>query len=231
MAGVAEIAAEAVGSVGTGSNGEGDVVTGEENSLRAKARPGKRGEYNIGPMVVLAIETVTRAGSLALWDGSVCHARAGEPVRTHAERLPGELIDWLAVHGRTLADVDLLVVVTGPGSFTGMRIGIAAVQGLALAAHKRVRGVPTLQALAGAWQLGHPSPALVAACLDGQRGEVFVAGYRVGGESLVDATAEVLPAMVETPEVAGDRIAQAAAAQHVVVVGDGAERYLSLIHI
>ena len=92
-------------------------------------------------MVILALETATRRGSLALWiDGDVA-AMAGETERTHGERLPNEMTTWLAAQGRTLADVDYFAVVSGPGSFTGLRVGVATIQGLALAARKtRDRG-------------------------------------------------------------------------------------------
>ena len=73
-------------------------------------------------MVVLALETATRQGSIALWIDGRTTARLGDPQRTHGERLPVELLDWLADHDRTVRDVDLYAVVSGPGSFTGLRI-------------------------------------------------------------------------------------------------------------
>jgi ribosomal-protein-alanine N-acetyltransferase len=77
-------------------------------------------------MVILALETATRRGSMALCDGDVCVARDGDESRTHGERLPNELLDWLTAHGRRLDDVDAFAVVTGPGSFTGLHIFLAA---------------------------------------------------------------------------------------------------------
>ena len=99
-------------------------------------------------MIVLALETATRAGSVALLDGSVCRAARGDASRTHGERLPGELVDAAAAAGRAIRDVDLFAVVLGPGSFTGLRVGVAAIQGLALVAGKGVVGISTLDALA-----------------------------------------------------------------------------------
>ncbi|MEO8482660.1 MAG: tRNA (adenosine(37)-N6)-threonylcarbamoyltransferase complex dimerization subunit type 1 TsaB [Acidobacteriota bacterium] len=176
-------------------------------------------------MVVLAMETVTRAGSLALCQGEIWEARSGDPSRPHAERLPGEVLDFLARAGLTLADVDLLAVVSGPGSFTGMRIGLAAAQGLALAGHRRVVGIPTLHALAAAWTTVYPEAALVVPCLDGQRGQVFIAGFGCDGVSALEACPEVIAPAVLRPEEAAALVAAQKADRPVVIVGDGAVTY------
>ena len=86
-------------------------------------------------MIVLALETVTRAGSVALWHDGTIDARVGSPSHSHAERLPGDLLALLEAHGLTTTDVDVYAVVTGPGSFTGLRVGIAAI--LAFEGHER----------------------------------------------------------------------------------------------
>src|SRR5262245_33644006 len=102
-------------------------------------------------MMILALETVTRRGSLALMtDGRTASLR-GDAGRTHGERLPGEILAWLRSRNRSLHDVDVFAVVSGPGSFTGLRVGMAAIQGLALAGGKRVIAIPTLEALASGW--------------------------------------------------------------------------------
>jgi tRNA threonylcarbamoyl adenosine modification protein YeaZ len=102
------------------------------------AKAGSKREYNIAAVVILALETVTRTGSVALLDGGRVRAAIGRTPEPHGTRLPGEAIAFLAEHGRTLADVDFLSVVTGPARFTGLRIGLATVQGLAMPAGKRV---------------------------------------------------------------------------------------------
>src|SRR5215212_3020373 len=100
-------------------------------------------------MLILALDTTTRAGSVALVeDERVIDERAGDPARTHVERLPGEILALLAAHRRASSDVDLFAVGSGPGSFTGLRIGIATVQGLALVCGRPVVGIPPLEALA-----------------------------------------------------------------------------------
>ncbi len=103
-------------------------------------------------MRVLALDTTTRAGSVALVDDErVVDERSGDAPRPHAERLPGEIIALLAAHGVAVADVDLFAVASGPGSFTGLRIGIATIQGLAFVRQRPVVAVSALEALA---QLG-----------------------------------------------------------------------------
>src|SRR5262250_256998 len=98
-------------------------------------------------MRVLALDTTTRAGSVALVDDDiVIDQRPGDASRTHAERLPAEIVALLAAHGRAAADVDLFAVASGPGSFTGMRIGIATIQGLALVRRTPVVSVSALDA-------------------------------------------------------------------------------------
>jgi tRNA threonylcarbamoyladenosine biosynthesis protein TsaB len=74
-------------------------------------------------MVILALETATRAGGLALIAPDARHAEAGDATRTHGVRLPRELFDFAARHGLTMREIDYLAVVSGPGSFTGLRIG------------------------------------------------------------------------------------------------------------
>src|ERR1700675_4177840 len=99
-------------------------------------------------MRVLALDTTTRAGSAALVDDDcIVEERSGDASRTHAQRLPGELVALLDANGLAWADVDLFAVGSGPGSFTGLRIGIATVQGLAFVRGRRIVGVPALEAL------------------------------------------------------------------------------------
>jgi len=131
-------------------------------------------------MRVIALDSTTRAGSVALVeDDCVIDERAGDASRSHAERLPGEIVDLAAAHGVALADVDLFAVASGPGSFTGLRIGIATMQGLAFVHGRRIVGVPALGALAHAAAAAGRPGALVAAWMDAHRRDVFAALYRV----------------------------------------------------
>ena len=133
-------------------------------------------------MLILSLDTTSRAGSVALArDAGVLDQQRGDPSRTHGERLPGEIGDLLERHGLTVADVDLYAVAAGPGSFTGLRVGIATIQGLALAHARPVVPVSALVALAHGAMISPGGPAqdvqLIAACMDAQRREVFSALY------------------------------------------------------
>jgi tRNA threonylcarbamoyladenosine biosynthesis protein TsaB len=133
-------------------------------------------------MWVLALDTTTRDGSVALVrDDEVVVTRPGEPGVSHAERVPHDLQQLLAEGGLTLAEIDLFAVATGPGAFTGLRIGVAAVQGLALALDRPAAGIPALDALA--WDLfeREPQASAAGAWLEASRGEVFAAAYTRGG--------------------------------------------------
>jgi len=181
-------------------------------------------------VVVLALDTVSRAGSLALLRDGIVRDQVGEAGRTHGERLPGALLDLLSADGLAVADVDVFAVVAGPGSFTGLRVGIATVQGMALAARRSIVAVPTLEALVAAWRAGTAAPApVVVACVDGQRGDVFFAAYEQASTApLPRATWPVLikPA-VGRPEDLVDAARTALAGRRVALVGSGADRYAS----
>lgn len=129
-------------------------------------------------MWVLALDTTSRDGSVALLrDDTVVLARPGDPRVSHAERIPADLRAILADAGLALGAVDLFAVATGPGGFTGLRIGLSAVQGLALALDRPTAGVPSLDALA--WDVldRRPDAALAGAWMDASRGEVFAAAF------------------------------------------------------
>jgi tRNA threonylcarbamoyl adenosine modification protein YeaZ/ribosomal-protein-alanine acetyltransferase len=186
-------------------------------------------EYTIAVMVILALETATIAGSVALSIDGRTVAREGVPSRTHGERLPHELLDWLTMNGRRLDDVDAFAVVTGPGSFTGLRVGVAAIQGFALVRQKGVVGVPTLEAMAAAWLAARgPAPPLIVPCLDGQRGDVFVAAFDATGASTIEACRISIEPRVGRPEDVAELLASAGSAAGMAVIGNGARRYAEI---
>jgi tRNA threonylcarbamoyladenosine biosynthesis protein TsaB len=177
-------------------------------------------------MLILALDTTTRGGSLALVrDGLVLEVFAGDSRRTHATRLPGDILACLARHDVTLADIDLHGVAVGPGSFTGLRIGIATIQGLAFAGGRPVVGVSAFDALIEAG--GAPAPAddsagrLRAAWIDAQRGEVYGSLYRWAVTRWQPLTGPV----VSRPSEVLTGWADALGATPVEFVGDGATTY------
>jgi tRNA threonylcarbamoyladenosine biosynthesis protein TsaB len=188
--------------------------------------------YNILlTMLTLALETVTRRGSLAICDDKQCRGRVGDTTRTHGERLPGEVLEWLAAHGHRLADVDLFAVVSGPGSFTGMRVGLAAIQGFALAGGRPVVSVPTLDAMISTWLPSLSSEGtVVAAWLDGQRGEVFASARDAPGGATLDESVPLLEPMAGRPEEVAGLLASRFAGRHLVVVCDDRQRWNDVLH-
>lgn len=141
-------------------------------------------------MTTLALDTSTPDGSVALRrDGVVVYARAGDGSRPHGMRLPGEALAALAACGLTLRDVSLLAVGLGPGAFTGLRVGLATIEGLSFATGLPVVGVSGFDALAVAATRSDLSRREIAVWLDAARGEVFAARYAVASASPVEARA------------------------------------------
>lgn len=123
-----------------------------------------------------------------------------------------------------IADVKLFAVAVGPGSFTGLRVGIATVQGLATACGRNVVPISALEALART--VGHEmrSERLVATWMDGQRGEVFAALYDADGRTVREEHS------AESPSATLARWRERRALDSVCFVGDGAVRYAGVIH-
>ena len=122
-------------------------------------------------MLILAFETSAKACSTALHDGKSLLAESYQNSGlTHSQTLMVMAEDLLKVCGKTAADVTHLAVAAGPGSFTGVRIGVSAAKGFAWGAEKSVYGVSTLEAMAlslGAFE-GH-----VCCCMDARRNQVY----------------------------------------------------------
>ncbi len=181
---------------------------------------------------MLSLDTTTKTGGMALADGPLLlDSRTGDPSRPHASRLPSGLVDLLAAHGRALCDVDLYAVAAGPGSFTGLRIGIATMQGLAFASGRPLVGVSALEALAvaAALSLGAGSHA-IAAWMDAQRGEVFSAAYgvRIEADGAVALTSLAAPVAASADEIAR-RWRLEGRLTGLIASGDGALRYRSVV--
>jgi len=194
-------------------------------------------------MRIVALDTATRATAVA-----VAEVHDGEVPRRWVARYevapetgpPGHAVELLAAVERALADagdgwegadagggwegVDRIAVGIGPGTFTGLRIGVASAQALAWTRGLPLVGVSSLHALglgAGLLQAG-PLTAPLLALIDARRGEVFAAGWPAGADLLA-------PPSSPEPSVFAPEQVQAHAARGSVAVGDGAIRFRAVV--
>ena len=166
-------------------------------------------------MLTLAFESSAKAASAALCDGenlisSVMQCNG----LTHSRTLLPMAEDLLRNTGLSMAEIDCFAVAQGPGSFTGIRIGVSTVKGLAWAAEKPCVGVSTLAAMA--WN-GVAAGGLVCAVMDARRSEVYNALFTVVNgkpERLCDDRALPLSLLAEELAERGEA---------PFIVGDGAE--------
>ncbi len=182
-------------------------------------------------MLVLSLDTTTPAGSCALTRGGVVlHEQASASATSHAVRLPGELMALLEGSGVALRDIEVYAVATGPGSFTGLRVGIATMQGLAFAAGKPLIGVSAFDALvrlagapsmADADRAAMPDTPYVATWVDAWRGEVYAALYAGG--------AEIVPPTVALPAMLLPHLRTLCPAADMLFIGDAARTYHEMI--
>jgi len=147
------------------------------------------------PMIVLAVDTTTPSGSVALLEeGELVGEFNLESPSTHSARLFGSVDLLLRARGLDIQGVDAYAVAAGPGSFTGIRIGLSAVKSLAFASGKPVAAVSTLEALAV--KIGWPPVRLACPLLDAKKGEVYAALFEVRSGRL----AEVIPQGAYDPD-------------------------------
>jgi tRNA threonylcarbamoyladenosine biosynthesis protein TsaB len=164
---------------------------------------------------ILALDTATSVGSIALVDGPLIKAQHTLNISaTHNQRLLPGIDRILMESGWVLNDLDALAVSLGPGSFTGLRIGLSVAKGLAWATGKPLAGVPTLDALAANVPL---VPYLICPVLDARKGELYTAIYRRGNEQMVE---RLSPYQAIKPDELVELIKE-----KTVLVGDGLVRY------
>ena len=166
-------------------------------------------------MLILAFETTAKAGSVALLDEKKLLGESYQNTGlTHSQTLMVMAEDLLKQCGKTVADVTAVAVAAGPGSFTGVRIGVAAAKGFAWGGELPCYGVSTLEAMAenlGAFT-GH-----VCACMDARRNQVYNALFLAEGGRLERVTEDRALALAELK----------AELEHIdgpiFLVGDGAD--------
>ncbi len=183
-------------------------------------------------MIVLGFDTATPSTTvgLRLDDGSTLEAR-DDPGRDerpgHATRLLGMSAELLGGAGVAWSALDRIAVGVGPGTFTGLRVGIATARGLAQSLAVELVGVSSLRALAeGACERGAQAGRLVAV-IDARRGEAFAAAYGVGDGGVLS---ELVPARALAPEELAGIVGQAEAVGGEslapwLAFGDGAIRF------
>jgi len=183
-------------------------------------------------MLCLSLDTTTRDGSIALVaDDRLVDERRGDAARSPAERLPGVLVDMLREHDLAIGDVDVFGVAAGPGSFTGLRIGIATVQGLAIVERRPAIAVSALEALAQLAAQDAGAGDVVGAWIDAQRKAVYASRYRVveAAPFTPERLAPIADPIVGDPLEVLDGWTGVAADLPRVFVGDGAVRYADAI--
>ena len=162
-------------------------------------------------MRVLIVDTALGAcTACVVEDGRRLGLRAELMTKGHQERLAGMVRDAVAEAGGGFGAIDRIGVTVGPGSFTGLRVGLAFAQGLGAALDRPVVGVSTLDALAASVD----KAGLVAAVIDARRGQVYVRLFRDG---VALGLAEAL-----SLEAATDLVLDAAAGTTPALVGSGA---------
>lgn len=167
-------------------------------------------------MILLALDTSGADGSVALArNGVVCEEVAIHSSLDYARSVLPVTDGLLARHGLTLADVDGFATVTGPGSFTGLRVGLATIQALARCGHKPAAGFTAIEVLAAAY-CGRADR--IAVWIDVGRSEVYAADCSGPDLSAISAARLDRPERLLFGLAAGTRI-----------VGSGARRHAELI--
>lgn len=183
-------------------------------------------------MRVLALDTTTAKGSVALVeDDRVILERGGDSSRTFTERMPADIMTTLRAGAVTLSDVDVFAVASGPGSFTGLRIGIATIQGLAFVQDRGVVAVSALEALAHLASLEIGPVETIAVWMDAHRHEVFSALYRVGAAPPFESgrLVELEGPAVGDPVATLARWAERPEMPPKIFIGDGAVLFRDVI--
>ena len=168
---------------------------------------------------ILTVDSSSLSGSVSLCRGESLIAESLLNIRsTHSEKLLQQIDSLLEESGWQLADLDLLAVVTGPGSFTGLRIGIATIKGIAQVLNKPVAPVSTLQTAAMNLPL---SPVPICTFLDARKGEVYT--------QLFDWHGTAGPVAIDSPAVLPPQQLLSQLSGRVVLVGDGVFLYRQMI--
>lgn len=166
--------------------------------------------------LILGIETATKMCSVAISDGKNLLALKEEGGEySHAEKLNGFIKDCLMKAGINLQHIDVIAVSKGPGSYTGLRIGVSTAKGLCYSLNKPLVSVDTLQAMALKMQVEPVRFDLYAPMIDARRMEVYTALYNTKNEKVKDVEAKIIDE---------NSFAEELSAKQIAFFGDGAEK-------
>jgi tRNA threonylcarbamoyladenosine biosynthesis protein TsaB len=174
-------------------------------------------------MRLLAIETSGKTGEFAVLSGGEVLAEAAvDAAGRLVERGVGEIEAVLARAGVALGDLDAVAVSMGPGSFTGLRVGMAIAKGLCFHTDTALVGVPTLDAIAEAQgeRAGFTVPVM-----DARRGEIYLGIYRADGP----AVTRLSEYLALKPDAAVNRIRRECASSPVLLAGDAITAYKEIL--
>ncbi|WP_345951426.1 MULTISPECIES: tRNA (adenosine(37)-N6)-threonylcarbamoyltransferase complex dimerization subunit type 1 TsaB [unclassified Mucilaginibacter] len=172
--------------------------------------------------LILQIETATTACSVALVDnGNVLALKELNQRNVHAEVITIFIEDVFKTAQKTYQDIDAVAVSSGPGSYTGLRIGVSTAKGMCYALDKPLIAVETLQAMAdGMAKQVTDKSLLLCPMIDARRMEVYTALFDVNGNRLQNTTAEIIDE---------NSFATVLASQKVLFFGDGAAKCQSVL--
>jgi tRNA threonylcarbamoyladenosine biosynthesis protein TsaB len=219
-----------------------DLVPGEalrlrrqrvERTGRAQARPDEaapaprgapEGERGFGAGTDLERAGPAERGDARTKGGARAAASVPQASSTHSALLPGALVELLKAEGLAVPDVEAYAIGLGPGSFTGLRIGLATWKGLAYANRRPIAGASSLAAMALAAGGAAREGDLLVPLLDARKGEVYAGFYRRRGDGLVELAGEAaLP-----PGAVAER-ARALAGGRAVGFGEGYDAYAGVL--
>lgn len=170
--------------------------------------------------LILCLETATKSCSVALAkDGELLHFKEEVSEKySHSEQLTPFIDSLLQEQGIALTDLDAIAVSKGPGSYTGLRIGVSTAKGLCYALDKPLIGVSTLEAMASGMEKKHPNK-VYCPMIDARRMEVYTAFFQAE-KQLTDVEAHIVEA---------DSFSEILAQSEVLFFGDGADKCQEVI--
>ena len=170
--------------------------------------------------LVLSIESATKNCSVALAeDGQIIALKElHEEKFSHSEKLHSFILEVMASADRQLKEIDAVAVSKGPGSYTGLRIGVSAAKGLCYALDKPLISVPTLESLAR--QVDLADDGMIVPLIDARRMEVYSSVYDSRHEEIRETRAEIVESHSFAEYLEGNK---------VYFLGDGAEKTKEVI--